>query len=796
MVYASRSALATRPKPRIAEIKKFPAPVGGWISNRSLAVPSGDNGNLPQGAMVLDNFLPRSTSVTLRRGKLRYCTLGDGTEPATSIFSYNNGMNKKLFGASASTIYDITDVEFATDAVIVTEDSDVIVDENGDSFGWSSTQFLSVMGGFTGGDWSVVQFATTGAVYLVGVNGVDTGFIYDGSVFYPYVEGGVQALTYDAEVSEFTIGDTVTGGTSNATGTIWHIDDQGGGEGVLYVYEVATDPWVWDIGYENGSEQFHVGAELESVTGRAIITADAPGATTWTLVYDGGTGLFAPGETVTGGTSTATATVVSVDGVAASGTLTVSGLTGVFQDNETLTGSVAGAATAAGTQSAPIYAGVLTVEVSSGVFSVGEALTDDEGGEAEVSSAIYVSGGPFQDNEALTDTGGGSATAASAADPYIPGITFPDGLSSADMSFVWVYRNRLYFAESNSMNALYLDVDNIGGVAAKFPLSGIFGLGGSLLFGQRWSLSSGGDGGLSEQNVFVSTEGEVAVFQGLGPDDPQTWSQQGLYRIGRPLGKRAFIRGAGDLAIATSVGLVPLSKAIELDLTALTVAAISYPIADAWQDALDQRGKTNWQGQIWPDQKVAVFAPPTASIGSVMFIANTETGAWTRFTGWEGLCFDVFEGRLFFGESTGAVYIANETGLDDGIPYSGSCLPLYDDLGSPASRKIAKVGRYILRASVEVNGRVTWQSDYTEQLPPAPDAESVGAAPSVWGAGIWGQSVWSSGLPRLLVDRWHSIGGTGYTVSLAFQATSGSLLPLDIEVISSELLYETADAIG
>ena len=644
MAYARRSSVAARPKPRISEVKKFASPIAGWISNRALAVPSGDNGNLPQGAMVLDNFIPRATSVTLRRGKLRYCTLGDGTEAAASIFSYNNGPNKKLFGATASTIYDITDVEFATDSEIGTEDDDLIVTESGDTFGWSSTEFLSVMGAFTGGDWSVVQFATTGGVYLVGVNGQDTGFIYDGEHFFPYVEGGVETLLYDGLVDDFTIGDTVTGGTSGATASIWMVEDLGGGTGVLY-------------------------------------------------------------------------------------------LTGV-------------------------------------------------------------TGGPFQDNEIITDVGGGQATADGVNDPLIPGITFDVGVTSANMSFVWVYRNRLYFAETGTMNAWYLDVDSVGGVAAKFPLSGVFGLGGSLLFGQRWSLSSGGEGGLSEQVLFVSTEGEVAVYQGLGPDDPQTWSQQGLYRIGRPLGKRAFIRGAGDLAIATSVGLVPLSKAIELDLTALTVASISYPIADAWRDALSQRGDVNWQGQIWPDQKLAVFSPPTGSIGPVMFVANTETGGWGRVTGWEGLCFDVFGGRLFFGEASGAVYIANETGLDDGIPYSGACLPLYDDLGSPASRKVAKVGRYVLRASVEVQGRVTWQSDYNEQLPPAPNAESVGTAPSIWGSGIWGQSLWADTLPRLVVDRWVSLGGTGYNVSLAFQVTSGALQPLDVEVVSSEVLYETADAVS
>lgn len=629
-----------RPKQRRSEVKKFPAPIGGWVSNRALAVPSGETGNLPQGALVLDNFMPGATTAKLRRGKRRFCTL-DG--PATSLFSYNNGPIKRIFAASENTIYDITNAEFAEDTDIVTETDDLIVTETGDWIGWLSTDGLGVMSGFTGGDWSVVQFATTGGVYLVGVNGVNTGFIYDGDAFYPYVAGGVETLEYDTETSSFTVGDTVTGGTSSATGDIWRIEPTGVDTGILYLTNITA--------------------------------------------------------------------------------------------------------------------------------------------------------GPFQAAEALTDTGGGSANAVGANTALIPGITFTGGKTTADMSFVWVYRNRLYFAETGTMNAWYLDVDSVGGAAAVFPLSGVFGLGGALLFGQRWSLSSGGDGGLSEQCVFISTEGEVAVYQGLGPDDTATWSQQGLYRIGRPLGKKAFIRGAGDLAIATTVGLVPLSKAIELDLTALTVASISYPIADAWSDALQLRGAQDWQGIIWPDKKMALFSPPTASIEPVMFIANTETGTWSRFTGWEGDCFEVFEGRLYFGESSGAIYIGNETGLDDGDPYTGVCLPLYDDLGSPASRKISKVGRYILRASAPVRGNVTWQSDYNETMPPAPSAEVLSGTANLWGEAVWGQSQWADKLPSLLIDDWRSLGGTGYTVSLAYQVTSGAIQPLDVEIISSELLYETAEVV-
>jgi hypothetical protein len=40
------------------------------------------------------------------------------------------------------------------------------------------------------------------------------------------------------------------------------------------------------------------------------------------------------------------------------------------------------------------------------------------------------------------------------------------------------------------------------------------------------------------------------------------------------------------------------------------------------------------------------------------------------------------------------------------------------------------------------------------------------------------------------------VGGLGYTGSLAYQVTSGADQPLDDEIISAEVLYETADAIN
>lgn len=67
-----------------------------------------------------------------------------------------------------------------------------------------------------------------------------------------------------------------------------------------------------------------------------------------TLAYDAQTVNFTVGELITGGTSGATATVLSDADSGATGTLTLGNIIGTFADNELITGSVTGSATVNG----------------------------------------------------------------------------------------------------------------------------------------------------------------------------------------------------------------------------------------------------------------------------------------------------------------------------------------------------------------------------------------------------------------------------------------------------------------
>ncbi|HBT70045.1 MAG TPA: hypothetical protein DEB63_19640 [Agrobacterium sp.] len=376
-----------------------------------------------------------------------------------------------------------------------------------------------------------------------------------------------------------------------------------------------------------------------------------------------------------------------------------------------------------------------------------------------------------------------------------PALTFPVGITvTADkLSRVWQYKNRLFFIQKESMDAWYLPVSVIGGALVRLPLAGVFARGGSLLFGSSWSIESGD--GPNEYCAFVSTEGEVAVFSGSNPGDADDWAKVGVYRIGKPLGAKAFFRGGGDLIIATSLGLVPLSQAMQRDYAALSASAISVNIETAWNSTVDERDSAAWHCEIWPEKQIAVVCMPTLTgTEKQMYVVNTRTAAWSRWTGWDGKCLEVFNGRLLFGSENGKIVEGYVGGSDQGAPYTTTYIPLFEDMGNPLALKIAKMARGVVRTAIPVEVQVTIQTDYIVSLPPVPQAPSIPPS-NEWGAAIWGQGVWGAGRVKEIQQDWDSADGEGYAVAPAMRMTSGALVPIDAEIVRIDVTFEVTDIV-
>ena len=621
---ARRTPRQSAQKPTVYKTVSIPAPTLGLIANANLAAPQ------PGGAFVLENYLATATGAILRRGSEAYAQLTDAGD-ITSLFTYLNGNNQSMFCATADSIYDISSSVFS---FLVDDDGDNLVDDLSNPLIDSS--ITASMNGFTGGQWSTVQFATSGGIFLDMVNGLDDKLLYDGTTFYPIDGEDLNALNYDGGTADFTVGEMLTGGTSGAT---------------------------------------------------AIIR--------------------------------------KVSGSTATGTL---------------------------------YLGAVT-------------------------------GGPFQDNEAITSAGG-AAVANGTTSLKFGAMT---GVDTDKLSQNWVYQSRIFYVEKDSLSAWYLAASSISGAATELPLGGVFTLGGSLLFGSAWSLETGA-GGLSEQCIFVTTEGEVAVYQGSDPSDATKWSKVGIYRIGKPLGQNAHFRAGGDIVIATDIGLIPLSQALQKDFAVLSPSAISAQIETIWNEEVKQRSAGNWNCLVWSESQMAIVVPPqTENLPAVMYIANSRTGGWSKFTGWQANCLVVFQGRLFFGSNGGAVIEGNVTGTDLGVPFTGVYVPMFNDLGAPG-RKIAGMSRAIVRSFSNPNEKLSMQAEYQVSLPAPPDS-GQSSSTNVWGAGVWGQSQWGGAAVKGTYGQWHSTPLNGDVLAPALQITSGSITPLDAEIVRLDMTYQSAEPV-
>lgn len=366
-----------------------------------------------------------------------------------------------------------------------------------------------------------------------------------------------------------------------------------------------------------------------------------------------------------------------------------------------------------------------------------------------------------------------------------PAIT---GATPANLTHVWSYANRLFFTEKNSLTAHFLPVDSIAGEAAPLSLSGVFKLGGSLLFGATWSMDAGD--GLDDKCVIVSTEGEVAVYEGTNPASATDWRLAGVYQITRPLGKNATMRAGGDLLIATESGLVPLSQVVQKDPAALSMAAVSLAVAPLWAESAAHYDLP-WSIVKWPEKGIMLVGMATEVEDDVTLCCSLQTGGWSRWTNLGARCLEYFGGYVFAGGNDGIVRRLETGGSDMGQIYTAVYVGAHEALGAPGVQKTALQARSLFRASHQVNPQVTVQTDYVVEISSPPAAASYQVV-GLWDQSVWDESIWDGGTAATaMTSYWRSIGRTGYSIAPELQVSFGNQAPPNVELVSIDMTYTT-----
>lgn len=373
-----------------------------------------------------------------------------------------------------------------------------------------------------------------------------------------------------------------------------------------------------------------------------------------------------------------------------------------------------------------------------------------------------------------------------------PAIT---GVSTSALSHAWVYRNRQFFIEGGSLRAHYLPIGSISGALGTVDLNGVFQNGGALVFGATWSVTAGD--GLDDLCVFVTDQGEVAVYKGSDPSSASTWTQIGRYDITPPLGRRAALRVAGDLQILTEDGQVPMSAVVNKDPSAMMPAAVSAPISPDWRREAVARRSLPWEVVKFTRRGYAIVSLPVTSPGQdpIAFVVNTDTGQWCRFIGWDMRCQLLHNDQLFFGTSDGRVMLADIGGSDDGRPIYYTLVANPEYLGDRVGPKTIMQARGIFRGTTPYIAKISVSMDYKVALPSPPDtADDVQS--SSWDAGKWDQATWdaATSLPSVS-SRWVSIGRFGTAMQYQVQIT-GALTPFpDTEFLGLDLTFERSTSV-
>ena len=373
-----------------------------------------------------------------------------------------------------------------------------------------------------------------------------------------------------------------------------------------------------------------------------------------------------------------------------------------------------------------------------------------------------------------------------------PAMTFTDGTTSAQLNYGFLFKNREFYLKNGTLDAYYMtNVDAIGGAATVFPLGGVMKKGGRLLTGFQWSIESGD--GPNDYCVFISTEGEVAVYAGSNPASSTDWALKGLYQIGKPLGKNTWIKSGADVLVATFDGLTAMSQIFARDKQALSLVSLSRAIEDDWRAAANATGD-RWEFTLWAEQNLILITfPDNTAVPDTTFVLNTLTGKWSFITNWSANCYETYNGSLFFGSLAGGWWQADTTGTDNGLPFSAVYLSRFTSAGQLGSSKTATLAQMRFRAKTKPAVKLFARADDDTSYPTYSVVSLGDSGASEWDVGLWDVALWDADTQRNNYKFRQNVRATGEMLAVGCVITSGGPVRLDLEVDLALLQVEAGD---
>jgi hypothetical protein len=285
--------------------------------------------------------------------------------------------------------------------------------------------------------------------------------------------------------------------------------------------------------------------------------------------------------------------------------------------------------------------------------------------------------------------------------------------------------------------------------------------------------------GINEYAVFITSEGEVAVYQGYDPSSAGSWSLVGVFRIGRPVGRRCFEKMGSDLIVITSDGFMPMSKALLTDRSQLSDAISGKIINLANADVANYGANFGWDIKLYPlGSKLIINVPAQVGVEQYQYVMNTTTTAWCVFTGWNANCFAVKGDVLYFGgnltsgvPNSAYVAVADSGNSDNGDYIVGEVQTAFQYFDEPGMLKRWTMARPVFYTAGTMVPAIRLDVDF-ESVIPTSTGSFTNTGGTAWNTAAWNTFPWGSVLS--IKKAWQHISGIGYAGALHMRISNNA----------------------
>lgn len=433
-----------------------------------------------------------------------------------------------------------------------------------------------------------------------------------------------------------------------------------------------------------------------------------------------------------------------------------------------------------------VYGGkIWDITTGSTPVDMGVTLTDDNVQYVQYKNYIYFMNGADQPQAYYTDGNG---------DPHIGAWGFSGtGLTDTKIIAGTVSKEFLWFVEKGTLKAWYAaQAGNVSGTLNSFDLSQLSKWGGELIAVANWTIDGGT--GIDDYTVFITSEGEVFVYGGANPNDPDNWELKGSYKISKPLGYRCTMKYQGDIVVMCQDGYFPLGRALAAANAGDSLVAYSDNIRGLVIERTAQnKWRKGWQCVVYNKKGYAIFNVPVSEQYE-QHVVNVATGAWCRFTNIRAMCWCVYNDDLYFG-SDWQVFKFDSSNSDNGTVIEGVVEQAFSDLGTEGVKKITLLNPRTASSS-PYDLTVYTDVDYTNRK--LNYTNSIGYVNGTqWNVSYWATAqnqitFWATDRVSEVQSQWIMNSAVGVKASVVFKTKTKGVL---IDWFETGIRYEVGSGI-